>query len=117
MDNKYTLVYGSIGKKVTDEVIIDEPNPKPLLYIKETNQWFDGSKYYDADTVEVFPFVLKKRCGGVSASIGGYPVDNCLYEEIERIPNCTVSVLQCTRCGHIEIEWEREGELGDAEEP
>ena len=35
-------------------------------------------------------------------------LDPCLYEEIEIVRHCTVHVLQCQRCGHIEIEWERE---------
>ena len=35
-------------------------------------------------------------------------LDPCLYEEIEVVKHCTVHVLRCQRCGHIEIEWERE---------
>lgn len=35
-------------------------------------------------------------------------LDPCLYEEIETVEHCTVHVLRCQRCGHIEIEWERE---------
>ena len=35
-------------------------------------------------------------------------VDPCLYEEIETVRHCTVHVMQCVRCGHIEISWERE---------
>ncbi len=35
-------------------------------------------------------------------------LDSCLYEEIETVEHCTVHILRCQRCGHIEIEWERE---------
>lgn len=35
-------------------------------------------------------------------------LDPCLYEEIERYVNVTVSVLRCKKCGHIEIEWTRQ---------
>lgn len=35
-------------------------------------------------------------------------IDPCLYEEVETIEHCTVHVMQCVRCGHIEIMWERE---------
>lgn len=41
-------------------------------------------------------------------TIGGIEVDPCIYEEIETIEHCTVHVLKCMKCGHIEIEWERE---------
>ena len=39
--------------------------------------------------------------------IGDFEVDPCEYEEIETIYNCVVRILRCKRCGHIEIEWER----------
>lgn len=39
--------------------------------------------------------------------IGDYEVDPCIYEEIETVENCTVHILKCKKCGHIEIEWER----------
>jgi len=35
-------------------------------------------------------------------------LDPCVYEEIERLVNVTVSVLRCRNCGHIEIEWMRQ---------
>ena len=41
---------------------------------------------------------------------GENELDPCLYEEIETHENCTVHVLRCKRCGHIEIEWERNEE-------
>lgn len=39
---------------------------------------------------------------------GVHPLDPCVYEEIERYENVTVSVLRCQNCGHIEIEWVRQ---------
>jgi len=45
---------------------------------------------------------------GMEARIDGHEIDPFLYEEIETIEHCTVHVLQCKKCGHIEIMWERE---------
>ena len=47
---------------------------------------------------------------GMEARIDGHDIDPCLYEEVETIEHCTVHVLQCTKCGHIEIMWEREND-------
>lgn len=38
------------------------------------------------------------------------PLDPCVYEEVETHRNCTVHVLRCEKCGHIEIEWEKQNE-------
>lgn len=35
-------------------------------------------------------------------------LDPCRYDEIERYKNVTVNVLRCPKCGHTEIEWERQ---------
>lgn len=35
-------------------------------------------------------------------------LDPCIYEEIEQYKNVTVHILRCKKCGHIEIEWERQ---------
>lgn len=43
---------------------------------------------------------------GVKVEIGGHEVDPCLYQEVEKWENVTVTVLRCKKCGHIEIEWE-----------
>lgn len=34
--------------------------------------------------------------------------DPCLYEEIEKYENVTVTVLKCKRCGNIEMTWTRQ---------
>lgn len=39
---------------------------------------------------------------------GEHELDPCIYEEIERYVNVTVSVSRCRKCGHIEISWERQ---------
>lgn len=39
---------------------------------------------------------------------GGIEIDTCQYEEIEKYENVTVSILKCKKCGHIEIEWQRQ---------
>lgn len=49
-----------------------------------------------------------QRCthgDGVTMMLNGHEVDPCLYEEIEKWENVTVTVLRCKRCGHIELEW------------
>lgn len=45
---------------------------------------------------------------GVHLVIGKNEVDPCLYEEIEKYQNVTITVLRCKRCGHIELEWEKQ---------
>ena len=48
-----------------------------------------------------FPEGIEIRPDGVNE------LDPCLYEEVETHYGCTVHVLRCRRCGHIEISWER----------
>ena len=46
---------------------------------------------------------------GISIKPDGiHEADPCLYQEIDRVEHCTIHVLRCVRCGHIEITWERE---------
>lgn len=35
-------------------------------------------------------------------------LDPCVYEEVERYRNVTVSVRRCKNCGHMDIAWERQ---------
>ncbi len=35
-------------------------------------------------------------------------LDPCVYEEVERYRNVTVSVMRCKRCGHVEVSWTRQ---------
>ena len=39
---------------------------------------------------------------------GANELDPCLYQEIGTYENVTVHILRCVRCGHIEVEWERQ---------
>lgn len=41
---------------------------------------------------------------------GQNELDPCVYDEIERWQNVTVSVLKCRNCGHVEIAWYRQGD-------
>ena len=46
---------------------------------------------------------------GITIKLGGkYELDPCCYETVEEHKGCTVRVLQCKKCGHTEIEWEKE---------
>ena len=45
---------------------------------------------------------------GVTVQLNGVPVDACVYEEIQTFRHVTVHVFRCVRCGHIDIEWERQ---------
>ena len=36
---------------------------------------------------------------------GIHELDPCMYEEIERYANVTVSISKCKTCGHIDISW------------
>lgn len=59
------------------------------------------------------------RCNhgkGDIVKIAGVPVDPCVYEEVEAYRNVTVRVLKCKRCGHTEIEWERQEDTEDITE-
>lgn len=55
---------------------------------------------------------MPKKCtlpGGIIFKPDGVnELDPCRYEEIERYKNVTVSILRCPKCGHVEIEWERQ---------
>lgn len=44
-----------------------------------------------------------------------HELDPCIYNTIEEHKNVTVRVLQCKKCGHIEIEWERQDNTTDEE--
>lgn len=39
---------------------------------------------------------------------GIHELDPCIYEEIERYANVTVSIRRCKNCGNIDISWYRQ---------
>ncbi len=62
-------------------------------------------------------FINKEKCGhadGVRIFPDGVnEFDLCQYELREVHKNVDVHVLQCNRCGHIEIEWFRTNDTED----
>ena len=42
-------------------------------------------------------------------------LDPCDYVEVTRLKNVTISILQCKKCGHTEIAWERQEDTEYAE--
>lgn len=44
---------------------------------------------------------------------GIHELDPCIYEEVEVHHNCTVMVYKCKKCGHIEIMWEKKGDINN----
>ncbi len=47
--------------------------------------------------------------GGVVIKPDGVnELDPCIYEEVERYRNVTISVMRCKRCGHVEVSWTRQ---------
>ena len=39
---------------------------------------------------------------------GVHELDPCLYEPIEKYRNVTVTVLRCSKCGHVELTFTRQ---------
>lgn len=39
---------------------------------------------------------------------GIHSLDPCVYMEIERFSNVTVSINKCIYCGHVEVSWFRQ---------
>ena len=39
---------------------------------------------------------------------GEHELDPCIYEDIEKYTNVTITISRCVKCGHIEISWERQ---------
>lgn len=85
--------------------------------IKHTNSFAQNNKEGNVATRDIPRRyninMCKKKCDKiddelVGLNIAGVEVDPCIYEEIETIEHCTVHVCRCIKCGHIEIEWERE---------
>ena len=44
---------------------------------------------------------------------GIHELDPCEYVEVQRLRNVTISILQCMKCGHIEITWQRQEDTED----
>lgn len=46
---------------------------------------------------------------------GIHELDPCIYEEVERYGNVTISVMRCKNCGHTEISWFRQEDTVELE--
>lgn len=57
-----------------------------------------------------FPDGITIRPDGVNE------LDPCVYEEVERYRNVTVSVMRCKHCGHVEISWFRQEDIEEVTE-
>lgn len=47
---------------------------------------------------------------------GIHPMSMHEFEEVERIPNCEVQILRCTKCGKLSVGWRRMGYEVDDDE-
>lgn len=53
---------------------------------------------------------------GITIKPDGFnELDPCIYEEIERYANVTVSISRCKNCGHIDISWFRQEDTEELE--
>lgn len=53
--------------------------------------------------------------GTVIKPDGVNELDPCIYEEIERYANVTVSIKRCKVCDHIDISWYRQEDTEELE--
>lgn len=42
-------------------------------------------------------------------------LDPCIYEDIAKYKNVTITISMCKKCGHIEIGWERQVDTEELE--
>lgn len=42
-------------------------------------------------------------------------LDPCIYEEMEKYANVTVTISRCKKCGHVDISWERQEDTEEIE--
>ena len=68
----------------------------------------DGMDMDNCPITAVEPYESPVKCisGDVRVTLDGETeIDPCQYELIDMRENCIVEVLQCTKCGHIEVMW------------
>lgn len=46
---------------------------------------------------------------------GVHELDPCIYEEVERYANVTVSIRRCKNCGHIDVVWYKQEDTEELE--
>ncbi len=49
-----------------------------------------------------------KHSGAVIKPDGAHELDPCVYKDVEKYKNVTVTVSKCKNCGHIDISWRRQ---------
>ena len=42
-------------------------------------------------------------------------LDPCIYKEIEKYANVTITISKCVKCGRINIEWEKQDDTEEIE--
>lgn len=59
------------------------------------------------------------RCSfgeGISIKPDGInELDPCVYKEIEKYANVTITISKCVKCGRINIEWEKQDDTEEIE--
>jgi hypothetical protein len=46
---------------------------------------------------------------------GIHELDPCIYEEVERYANVTISIMRCKKCGNVEISWYKQEDTEELE--
>ena len=46
---------------------------------------------------------------------GIHELDPCIYQEVERYANVTISIKRCKKCGNIDISWFRQEDTEELE--
>ena len=46
---------------------------------------------------------------------GVHELDPCIYQEIEKYANVTISIRKCKNCGNIDIVWYRQDDTEELE--
>lgn len=46
---------------------------------------------------------------------GIHELDPCIYQEIEKYANVTISIRKCKNCGNIDIVWYRQDDTEELE--
>ena len=72
-----------------------------------------GSENLSDDTKKILQYEMGKILGEETVTIGGYEYDGHVYEDVEVVDNCRVTVSRCINCGKIDISWERSEGLVD----
>lgn len=95
-----------------------------ILLMKEYHSWLANNPEKDGcKPITVFEFLkdagydLSKNCAfpeGVTIKPDGkHELSPCVFREVEKHTNVTVTVSRCRNCGAVDISWERTPETED----